>query len=189
MPAVFLELGADQDPVFTVADLSHMESLLRELQRLTVHEPVAYEVTSSGLLTLILGELFASRSARAGSLALGEESRSLSKPVRMALDYFGRHYDIPVSLKHLAVDICKLSLSYFSRLFHREVGTSPIVYLNRYRVEQAKKFLADGNQSVAEIARSVGFRSLSYFTRTFVRIVGVSPLAYRKHPEKTPQAR
>jgi len=183
LPAVFLELGADQDPVFPLSDPRRVGSLLQELRQLNLREPTAYEVRSSGILTLVLAELFASRADRLDLFTLAEEARPLSPPVRKAVDYMSRHYDYNVTVKHIAAELVKLSLSHFSRLFHREMGMSAVAYLNRFRVEQAKKLLATGNQSVAEIARSVGFHNQSYFTRMFARIVGVTPLAYRKKPK------
>ena len=189
MPRVFLELGADQDPVFVLPDLRRVESLLRELQAITLREPRAYEVASSGLVTLILAQLFASRSDRINAFSLGGTSRPLSESVRKGIDYMIRNYDNPpTSVKHIA-EVAGQSLTYFSRRFHQEVGASPIEYMNRYRIEQAKKFLAGGNQPVEQIARSVGFHNQQYFTRTFTRIVGVNPLAYRKNPEHRRKSR
>ena len=188
MPRVFLELGADQDPVFPLDDPRRTVALMRELQAITVREPNGYEVESSGLLTLLLAQLFSSRVDRVQALSLGKVSRPLSDGVRKAIDYITRHYDKEIPVKHIAY-IARQSLTYFSRRFHQEVGTSPIEYLNRYRIEQAKKFLAGSNQRVEQIARSVGFRNHNYFTRTFVRIVGVTPLAYRRRPPATSSRR
>jgi len=185
MPAVYLELGADQDPVFPLPDPARVLSLLSELQKLTEREPIAYEERSSGLIMLLLAELFASRAERARFFGLGKDARPLSDPVRKGIDYILRRYDEPdLSIKHIAIESAKLTPSHFSRLFHKEVGLSPIAYLNRHRIEQARKYLTSSNQSVAEIARSVGLPDADYFTRMFVRIAGVTPLAYRKKPAR-----
>lgn len=183
MPRVFLDLGADQDPVFALPDLRRVESLLRELRELTLREPKAYEVRSSGLLTMILAELFAARADTPTWISEGQAGRPLSEPVRRGIDYITRNYDQNISVKHIALAVAERSLNYFSRRFHQEVGMSPVAYLNRFRIEQAKKFLAGGNQSVAQIARSVGFPDPDHFTRMFARAVGVTPRAYRRKPQ------
>jgi AraC-like DNA-binding protein len=188
MPRVFLELGADQDPVFALRASRRLELLLRELQAITTREPAAYEVQSSALLTMILAELFACRVDRTMVLSPGDTTRPLSESVRRGIDYITRFYDRTPRVKHIA-EVAGQSLHYFSRRFHQEVGMSPVAYVNRYQIEQAKKFLASSNHSIGQIARSVGFRNPRYFTRMFVRIVGVTPLAYRKNPAKIPQAR
>jgi len=186
MPRVFLELGADQDPLFPLEDLRVVESLLRELGRVTLRERPAHEVRASGLLTLVLAELFASRAGSKMPLSLSESAKPLSESVRKGIDYMIRFYDKPITVKHIA-DVCRQSLFYFSRRFRQEMRVSPIEYLNRYRIEQAKKLLAASNQGVEQIARSVGFRNHNYFSRTFVRLIGVTPLAYRKQPRSPRQ--
>lgn len=182
MPTVFLELGADQDPIFLLANMPRTVDLLRELRTLTVRKPPSYEVRSSGLITLILSELFSSRAERVQLFTLGASARPLSDPVRRAIHHMTRYYDSALAVKQIASGVANLSLSHFSRLFHQEVGVSPIVYLNRFRIEQARKFLTGSSQGVAQIARSVGYQNPHYFTRTFVRIVGVTPREYRKNP-------
>ena len=183
VPRMFLELGADQNPVFLLRDMPRLLALVRRLESITIRESRAYEAEASGLLMLVLAQLFASRSDRVPAFLPSQSGRPLSESVRKVIDYITRQYDESLTSKHLAW-IARQSLTYFSRRFHQEVGLTPIAYLNRYRVEQAKKFLTDSNQSIDQIARSVGFRDRHYFTRMFVRIVGVTPLAYRKKPEK-----
>jgi AraC-like DNA-binding protein len=64
--------------------------------------------------------------------------------------------------------------------FRKESGVTPIAYLNRYRVKQARQLLTDTDQSITEIALEVGFSDSGYFGRVFRREVGVSPEAYRR---------
>jgi AraC-like DNA-binding protein len=61
------------------------------------------------------------------------------------------------------------------------VGLTPITYLNRYRVRQAKALLEAGEKGITEIAVEVGFSSSSYFTRVFRDEVGVSPRDYLRN--------
>ncbi|MCF7855355.1 MAG: helix-turn-helix transcriptional regulator [Candidatus Pacebacteria bacterium] len=70
-----------------------------------------------------------------------------------------------------------LSASHVSALFADCFGVSPIEYLLRLRIRQAKLRLARGMR-VKETARQVGFQSQSYFSRTFRRRVGISPRAF-----------
>src|SRR6185503_16590000 len=57
LPTVFLELGADQDPIFPLRDPARVRTLLQELRTLTLRESTGYEVRSSGVITHILAEL------------------------------------------------------------------------------------------------------------------------------------
>jgi AraC-like DNA-binding protein len=57
---------------------------------------------------------------------------------------------------------------------------TPIAYLNRYRITQAKRLLRETDQSITEIALTVGFSDSSYFSRVFRRETGLSPDAFRR---------
>lgn len=73
-----------------------------------------------------------------------------------------------------------LSPSHFIELFRRSLGTTPHQYLIRERVAEAKRLLASGRMSIAEVAYAVGFSSQSHFTEIFRRKVGISPKRYRQ---------
>jgi len=60
------------------------------------------------------------------------------------------------------------------------LGTTPIKYLQRYRIHQAKKLLKESGLSVTEIALKVGFSDSGYFSRVFHRETGLSPEAFRR---------
>lgn len=52
-------------------------------------------------------------------------------------------------------------------------------YVNRRRVEWAKRKLINPNTRVTEVAFDVGFQSVSQFNRSFLKYAGVSPTRYR----------
>jgi AraC-like DNA-binding protein len=60
------------------------------------------------------------------------------------------------------------------------LGLTPVAYLNRYRVQQARQLLKTTHKSITEIALDVGFSGSSYFSRIFRRETGMSPEAYRR---------
>lgn len=67
--------------------------------------------------------------------------------------------------------------------FKREFGTSPVRYLNNYRIERSKALLADG-ESVTSAALAVGFSNPVYFTELFHHRTGLTPSAFKKISEK-----
>ena len=73
-----------------------------------------------------------------------------------------------------------LSAAYFSVLFKKSEGEGFAKYLINLRVEEAKRLLREGNDSVAEICRKVGYNDLKHFTHTFEKVTGVKPATYRK---------
>jgi AraC-like DNA-binding protein len=53
-------------------------------------------------------------------------------------------------------------------------------FVNRQRIERAKRRLLDPAERITEIAYDIGYQSLSQFNRSFLRIVGESPTQFRK---------
>ena len=68
----------------------------------------------------------------------------------------------------------------FKRRFTDATGLSPLTYVQRVRVEEAKKRLEQTEDSVEAVGWHVGYEDPAFFRRLFKRVTGVSPGAYRK---------
>lgn len=100
--------------------------------------------------------------------------------VRTIRNYIRDNYATIACEKELS-DLVHLSTRYMHKIFKEETGTSPIRYLNRYRIQCAKRLLTETDLSVHTISDMVGFSNPNYFCCVFQRFCdGVSPLSYRK---------
>ena len=68
----------------------------------------------------------------------------------------------------------------FQRLFSREVGTSAGAYVERVRIEAARRLLERTDDGIARVARQCGYRTVETFHRSFRRLTGVTPGQYRE---------
>jgi len=68
----------------------------------------------------------------------------------------------------------------FKRRFTRATGLAPIAYVQRLRVEDAKRRLERTEASIDEISWQVGYEDPAFFRRLFKRTTGMPPGAYRK---------
>jgi len=114
--------------------------------------------------------------ALVGKQKLGSEAQRL---VRRAMAYLHEHYTEAVSREELARHV-GMNSDYLTYCFRKELGMTPIAYLNRYRINQAKLLLAERQLSITEVGMAVGFSDSGYFSRVFRKEVGVSPEAYRR---------
>lgn len=73
-----------------------------------------------------------------------------------------------------------MSPRHFTRVFTDEVGEAPGQYVERVRVEAARRELEETDDTVAAIARRCGFGTAETMRRSFVRRVGVPPDHYRR---------
>jgi transcriptional regulator GlxA family with amidase domain len=83
-----------------------------------------------------------------------------------------------------------MSVRHFARVFRAEVGLGPAAYVERVRVETARRLLETTALSVEEVAESAGFGTPEALRRTLGRRVGLSPREYRARfgtPKRTVQ--
>jgi AraC-like DNA-binding protein len=73
-----------------------------------------------------------------------------------------------------------LSRPHFYKLFRRQTGVTPNIYLNTLRMEKAVERIGQTGQSITEIAYQLGFSCQSVFTRFFSSHVGMAPTDYRR---------
>lgn len=74
----------------------------------------------------------------------------------------------------------------FSRVFAKQVGLSPGRFVERVRVEAARRRLEDSPGSVDTVASDVGFGTAETMRRAFLRQIGVGPSAYRERFNSAP---
>lgn len=98
--------------------------------------------------------------------------------LRPALSLMHAEPGKPWGLKELA-QAAAMSRTTFAERFRTAAGTTPLNYLNRWRMLLAQRALRDRNIRVAPLAAELGYGSESAFSTAFKREVGESPLHYR----------
>lgn len=68
----------------------------------------------------------------------------------------------------------------FKRRFTRATGLAPLAYVQRLRIEDARRRLERTEQAVDDIAWQVGYEEPAFFRRLFRRVTGLAPGAYRR---------
>jgi AraC-like DNA-binding protein len=104
-----------------------------------------------------------------------------NEDIQKACDYLDVHFKDSISVKNLATRF-NLSPFHFSRLFKKEVGSSPHQYLVNRRLLEAKQLLANTNMTVETVAMECGFSSTSHFIRAFKGAMDITPKQFRKMP-------
>ncbi|WP_428643355.1 AraC family transcriptional regulator [Roseibium sp.] len=73
-----------------------------------------------------------------------------------------------------------MSRTSFAVQFHKKMAMSPMHYVSAWRMEIAKRCLADPSSSISDAAECAGYASDSAFTRVFKKETGLSPTSFRK---------
>jgi transcriptional regulator GlxA family with amidase domain len=88
------------------------------------------------------------------------------------------HLDEDLTVEKLALK-AGMSPRHFARVFAKEAGITPARFIERLRVEAARRRLEESRDKLEKIATDCGFGSLSSLRRSFLRVLHVPPADYR----------
>lgn len=97
-----------------------------------------------------------------------------------AKKYIEENITEDISVTVLAAQLY-MSVSYFSRLFKKNMGMGCNEYIVKKRIRRAEKLLSTTTLHTGEIALRVGYHDKNYFSLAFKRNTGLSPTEYRQH--------
>ncbi len=107
------------------------------------------------------------------------------EPLREVQQWITEHPDADLSVEALAAR-ASLSPRHFARAFQAETGMTPGRYVDRVRLEHARRLLEDTGDGVEEISRASGYGTPEAMRRAFVRTLGTAPAEYRRRFHPTP---
>ncbi|MGW7263994.1 GlxA family transcriptional regulator [Streptomyces sp. NPDC054842] len=100
-------------------------------------------------------------------------------PLREVQQWISEHPDDDLSVEALAAR-ARLSPRHFTRAFRGETGVTPGRYVDRVRLEHARRLLEDTADGVEEISRACGYGTPEAMRRAFVKALGSAPAEYRR---------
>jgi transcriptional regulator GlxA family with amidase domain len=99
--------------------------------------------------------------------------------IASAQKWLARHFAVAHPIEEV-IKRSKLAERTFKRRFVAATGVTPIEYVQRLRIEDAKRRLERTDAGIEDISWRVGYEEPAFFRRLFKRITGMSPAAYRK---------
>ena len=168
-------LGRDNPATARVFSL--MKEILREMEQ----QDLNYELIVKNKLQQCLTEIMRGFDYIDRGKAREAVSRQGVEQLGLVMQYIEEHLGEDIRLETLA-NIARVSPVYFSVLFKKFNGLSPIEYIIRKRVSKAGDLLEETDLPLSDIAAACGFHNSANFYKAFKRVTGQTPLAYRKAP-------
>ncbi|WP_317446473.1 GlxA family transcriptional regulator [Streptomyces collinus] len=101
------------------------------------------------------------------------------EPLREVQRWITEHPAGDLTVESLAAR-ARLSPRHFARAFREETGTTPGRYVDRVRLEHARRLLEDTADGVGEVSRASGYGTPEAMRRAFVKALGTAPAEYRR---------
>lgn len=106
------------------------------------------------------------------------KNNGLSKVVRISKEYIYHHLYEDIKLHHL-VDVSGVNPNYLSQLFKKETGLSLMNFIQKEKIEEAKKLLDHSNDTISIISGRLNFYDQAYFVKVFKKHTGITPKQFR----------
>ena len=107
------------------------------------------------------------------------------KEILRAQQYIEQHYQDPISMDSLS-KLVNMGQRNFIRRFKAATNNTPFEYLQRVRIESAKRALENNDKDVASIMDDAGYKDQKAFRSIFRRLTGLSLQEYKKKYARKP---
>ncbi|MCP1109987.1 ligand-binding sensor protein [Lachnospiraceae bacterium PF1-21] len=171
----------EQIPVLNYEDILQMSEMLFKLCNYIVEE-----ATARNILADMQEHQSALQTQPPDGISVNAKvsDASFEKPKNVkllpALEYIYSNTHLMISLEKCS-QLCNLSPGYFSRCFTREFGVNYSSYMNRLKIDWAKKLLTETDLPITQISDQLGFNDPGYFIKVFKKLEYVTPAMYRRY--------
>lgn len=144
-------------------------------------EPEGFELSISTLLMQTWQELYAYATPmlkEAAQVSSVDVSR-----IKSMLAFIHTHFSEAITVSMIA-ESANICVRESHRCFRQVLGTTPVLYLMRHRVNAAARLLIETDRSITDIASDCGFSTPSYFCKVFHDVMGQSPREFRRQTYK-----
>ncbi len=172
-----LKLNPNKELLDYNANKPIYQQVLERAIKLDQDKPVSNTFETNAIMRLLLSVFFSEHSHPQVINTLHGLKR-----FENVLEFIQDNLDTPMTIGQLAKK-SNLNPTYFSNLFSKLIGTPPLQYINKRRIEKAQELLLGTDETLYHIAQQVGFCDEYYFSRLFKKIVGISPDHYRKQEQ------
>lgn len=112
----------------------------------------------------------------------GQNSHN-DEPVKKAQEFIEKNVGDKISVEDLASKFA-IGRRNFERRFKKATSNTPVEYIQRVKIEAAKKSLEASRKNVTEVMYDVGYSDTKAFRTVFKKFTGMSPIDYRNRYNK-----
>ncbi|MGN0636986.1 MAG: AraC family transcriptional regulator [Huintestinicola sp.] len=169
---ILKHFGLSEPKIYELNEVNMLEHIFRKMHEAIRADSVFGNYRASGYLYDFLIEFYRLISSSGVS---GAPNSALMK----ALDHINFNYASPISMNELCA-VSGVSKQYLCLLFRKTLGSRPMEYIAKRRIQAAKELLTGSDKTIEEIASETGFCTASYFCKLFKRYEGMTPSHFKK---------
>jgi transcriptional regulator GlxA family with amidase domain len=123
------------------------------------------------------------RKSQSPFIMFNGQKKHEDEPIRLAQEYIENNVTEKISVERLALKYA-IGRRHFERRFKKATHNTPVEYMQRVKIEAAKKQFESSGKNVNEVMYHVGYSDTKAFRTIFKKITGLSPIEYRNKYNK-----
>lgn len=116
-------------------------------------------------------------------MIFNSQIRHDDEPVKIAQQFIEKNYEDKITVAQLAAMV-SIGRRNFERRFKKATSNTVVEYMQRVKIEAAKKNFETSNKNVNEVMYDVGYSDVKAFRTIFRKVTGLSPVEYRNKYNK-----
>ena len=132
-------------------------------------------------MSILAAKMFAleiDRKSQSPFIMFNGQKAHEDEPIKKAQEFIEANITERISVERLA-DKYAIRKRHFERRFKKATNNTPVEYIQRVKIEAAKKHLESSRKNVNEVMYDVGYTDTKSFRTVFKKITGLSPIEYR----------
>lgn len=127
------------------------------------------------------------RKSQSPFIMFNGQKKHEDEPIIQAQEFIEKNITEKITIEELATRFT-IGRRHFERRFKKATNNSPAEYIQRVKIEAAKKKFETTRMNVSEVMYEVGYSDIKAFRTVFKKIVGLSPVEYRNKYNKNQMA-
>ena len=123
------------------------------------------------------------RKSQSPFIMFNGQKKHEDEPIKQAQEFIENNISEKISIEELALKYA-IGRRHFERRFKKATNNTPVEYIQRVKIEAAKKQLENSSKNVNEVMYDVGYIDIKAFRSLFKKITGLSPIEYRNKYNK-----
>ena len=123
------------------------------------------------------------RQSQASFMMFQGQKEHEDEEIKKAQDFIENNYSEKITVDQLA-DLCTVGRRSFERRFKKATNNSVVEYMQRVKVEAAKRSFESSRKNISEVMFDVGYTDTKAFRDVFKKITGLTPIEYRNKYNK-----
>ncbi|MGB8193579.1 MAG: helix-turn-helix domain-containing protein [Chitinophagaceae bacterium] len=137
-------------------------------------------------LAILASKFFAieiDRKSQSPFIMFTGQKKHEDEPIKEAQEYIEKNVTEKISVEELATRFA-IGRRHFERRFKKATNNTPVEYIQRVKIEAAKKQLENSRKNINEVMYEVGYSDNKSFRTIFKKITGLSPIDYKNRYNK-----